>query len=598
MRFKLRFLLFLLLGFAALAQPVIPPRPLDTNSAANKISIVNGTGVATTFNQQNASNFPVTIKSDYYATNHSYVIGNGYTAGGTGGSYPIAHFRPTTYGDSMPFDLMPNGTNADVWMDLCADDITPSGLGGNGGSTLSFLDIRHRSIANGGYAQIATDAWGSRTAADLRLQVNGGSLLLGPFSGAMNQFLLWGKTNIISVDHTGPRNRFFQARPATDVNFGVDTTGGRVLIDAINDSSTRIPINYSASSHNFTTDGSSTFGLQFSNNVVTTVTHTNTGNMVVGGTATVAGNAAVGSLTLGGNVTASTGLVKVVTNLMVTADGFGTAYSTLPMHFRPATNVNLTWDAPSAGVLRETTFNDAAATIPRRYQSSSHNFTTDDGATYLLILSNNVVTFGVLQVSGASTLTGKTTVGAVVPSNRSSISTFENLMGNGANGSANFQEFGGSAGIYVLAAGGTAASPTATTTSQITRIAGLGIESAGSTNWFIQATVDLTPTGTWSASDHGMTAGFSATPAGTLTRIVNVIDTGTAMAVGSTTATSPAASAVLDLQSTTTGLLPPRMTTTQKNAISSPAEGLLIYDTTLHKLCIRVAAAWETVTSL
>mgnify|MGYP003525588627 CR=1 FL=1 len=43
--------------------------------------------------------------------------------------------------------------------------------------------------------------------------------------------------------------------------------------------------------------------------------------------------------------------------------------------------------------------------------------------------------------------------------------------------------------------------------------------------------------------------------------------------------TSPAASAALDITSTTTGFLPPRMTTAQRNAISSPATGLTIYCT-------------------
>lgn len=58
------------------------------------------------------------------------------------------------------------------------------------------------------------------------------------------------------------------------------------------------------------------------------------------------------------------------------------------------------------------------------------------------------------------------------------------------------------------------------------------------------------------------------------------------------------ASALVESQSTAKGWLPPRMTTTQKNAISSPAEGLIVYDTTLHKLCVRAAAAWETITSI
>jgi hypothetical protein len=57
------------------------------------------------------------------------------------------------------------------------------------------------------------------------------------------------------------------------------------------------------------------------------------------------------------------------------------------------------------------------------------------------------------------------------------------------------------------------------------------------------------------------------------------------------------ASALATFISTTQGVLIPVMTTTQKNAIGSPAEGLVVYDATLHKLCIRVAAAWETITS-
>ncbi len=60
---------------------------------------------------------------------------------------------------------------------------------------------------------------------------------------------------------------------------------------------------------------------------------------------------------------------------------------------------------------------------------------------------------------------------------------------------------------------------------------------------------------------------------------------------------TPDASALMQGDSTTQGWLLPRMTTTQRDAISSPAEGLVIYNTTLHKLNVRVAAGWETVTS-
>ena len=71
-------------------------------------------------------------------------------------------------------------------------------------------------------------------------------------------------------------------------------------------------------------------------------------------------------------------------------------------------------------------------------------------------------------------------------------------------------------------------------------------------------------------------------------RQVNINNTGTYTAQ---------ASAILQTDSTTKGFLPPRMTTTQKNAIASPAAGLVVYDTTLNKLCV-YTTAWETVTSL
>jgi hypothetical protein len=43
--------------------------------------------------------------------------------------------------------------------------------------------------------------------------------------------------------------------------------------------------------------------------------------------------------------------------------------------------------------------------------------------------------------------------------------------------------------------------------------------------------------------------------------------------------TTPAASAALDITSTTSGLLPPRMTEAQRNVISTPAAGLMVYCT-------------------
>ena len=67
--------------------------------------------------------------------------------------------------------------------------------------------------------------------------------------------------------------------------------------------------------------------------------------------------------------------------------------------------------------------------------------------------------------------------------------------------------------------------------------------------------------------------------------------------VGVNTST-PSASAALDVQSTTKGLRLPNMTTVQKNAIGSPAAGLMVFDTTLAKACVYSGAAWQTITSI
>lgn len=61
--------------------------------------------------------------------------------------------------------------------------------------------------------------------------------------------------------------------------------------------------------------------------------------------------------------------------------------------------------------------------------------------------------------------------------------------------------------------------------------------------------------------------------------------------------TSVNASAILEVKSTTQGLLLPRMTTTQRDAISSPAAGLIIYNTTTGKINV-YTTTWEAVTSL
>jgi len=52
-------------------------------------------------------------------------------------------------------------------------------------------------------------------------------------------------------------------------------------------------------------------------------------------------------------------------------------------------------------------------------------------------------------------------------------------------------------------------------------------------------------------------------------------------------------SAMLDVKSTAKGLLIPRMTTAQRNAIASPADGLLVYDTDTHSIWNYKSDDWK-----
>ncbi len=61
--------------------------------------------------------------------------------------------------------------------------------------------------------------------------------------------------------------------------------------------------------------------------------------------------------------------------------------------------------------------------------------------------------------------------------------------------------------------------------------------------------------------------------------------------IGSSGSISPYA--VLQLDSTSKGFLPPRMTTTQRTAITTPDEGLTVYDLTQHKLFVFDGTAWQ-----
>lgn len=78
----------------------------------------------------------------------------------------------------------------------------------------------------------------------------------------------------------------------------------------------------------------------------------------------------------------------------------------------------------------------------------------------------------------------------------------------------------------------------------------------------------------------------------TLIFVLFIYTAATAQVAVNTDGTSPHNSAMLDVKSTNRGLLLPRMTTAQRNAIASPAEGLVIYNTDDKALNVFTGISW------
>jgi len=93
-------------------------------------------------------------------------------------------------------------------------------------------------------------------------------------------------------------------------------------------------------------------------------------------------------------------------------------------------------------------------------------------------------------------------------------------------------------------------------------------------------------------NDPGSPDGFQFRANGGSTKMV--IESDGAIGIGTT---NPDVTAILDLSSTTKGFLPPRMTTAQRDAISSPLPlaGLQIHNTTVDKVELFTGTSWKTI---
>ena len=103
----------------------------------------------------------------------------------------------------------------------------------------------------------------------------------------------------------------------------------------------------------------------------------------------------------------------------------------------------------------------------------------------------------------------------------------------------------------------------------------------GSTTWYFDSTYD----------NAGSKILFRTRTAGTPVSALTILGSGN-VGIGTT---SPNADAILDIVSTTKAFMPPRMTTAQRDAIASPAAGMVIYNTTTKVLNFYNGAAWGAV---
>ena len=310
--------------------------------------------------------------------------------------------------------------------------------------------------------------------------------------------------------------------------------------------------------------------------VINNLTFTGTGNRIIGD---------FSNSTLTSRVAFQTSTANSSTNLHVIPSGTGTS-----------TGLKLEGDASIANGSRFT-FDLVSGTDAR---ISSGQYGT---GTYLPM---TLYTSGTEKLRIAADTTGTYTFGGTAPritgdfsnatvasrmmfqTSTSNAATIFDIIPNGTSTNAQLWCFGNS-------------DPTNTSALQLAGGANSGAE--------VRIAANITGTGTYLPMTFyagGSEAMRIAVAAGGIravgigyTTLTGVGDNGLAVlgSVGIGTS-SPSASAILDAQSTTKGVRMPNMTTTQKNAISSPAAGLMVFDTTLAKLCVYSGSAWQTVTSI
>jgi hypothetical protein len=205
--------------------------------------------------------------------------------GRVGVGIPVPYYTPTANNTPVAFDIWPKGTPTDfnsltgvAWIDVCSTDIAADGT--------NYESLRMGKMS-GGFSHVSSAKGGTGTVRDLILQLNGGSVGIGPDTTPNANLHVNGAASAVSVLVTNTQAdslaqvviqndaRFYSLRINTDDTFAIrdgtagadrftiDTTGaaalagsltlaGNVLPDGLSLTNSRptlsqtIPANYTA----------------------------------------------------------------------------------------------------------------------------------------------------------------------------------------------------------------------------------------------------------------------------------------------------------------------------------------------------------------
>jgi hypothetical protein len=228
---------------------------------------------------------------------------------------------------------------------------------------------------------------------------------------------------------------------------------------------------------------------------------------------------------------------------------------------------------------------DSAQGADLRFSTTTTGTTTT--AERLRIRNNGNV--GIGNITAESRLTVSAQSGVATPISGT------NLHVSGADATANIFEldsYGAVTTLLFRQANGTQTSPTASSSSS--SLGAISWRGYGSTAYSSGTRTQIVsvPTETWTDTAQGTDLRFLTTSTGASSSSVRLYVDGEGD-VGIGTGINSNASSILELSSTTKGFLPPRMSLAQQAAISSPAQGLEVYDTTTNQKEIYNGSYWD-----